>query len=560
MLKKVKHLCKLGDSITLVQKFGVKKIRINLIVVLVSVAVLALLVIQFFQTAQLYDRKSTQFKAKVVTLLDRVSIRHEKAEDIRKYMNVVNKDFSGQYKEILKKEFQNLLDAQESVMIKDTFIIQNAEIQKYLIIKGKSFDSLSGISAEHRVFARDVKQLRELFNRESGMLPENDSASVSVQLDQRVMQQIFRKSKYINDMMIQAFRDNVYGEPSERIDIVFLDSIIAHEIKDDELPNDFEFLIVKEDGSPIRYKHPTTNYKVNLDTTKVAHINLFPGNFLDEQLKLYIDFPTKKSFVVKEIFGMLTISLGLVILIIVALSFMFRTIITQKKLSDMRNDFINNMTHEFKTPISTISLACEAMGDKEMMGGDWTHSATFVKMIDDENKRLGVLVERILQTAILDRGELKMKFETINLTELVKEVCEHAIFRLQSVNGELNENIADENIFIVGDRMHTTSVVSNLIDNAIKYSKENPSILVSLKKEGARATLSIKDHGIGISKEHISKIFDKLYRIPTGNLHNVKGFGLGLSYVKSIVELNGWNIEVKSKPNEGSEFTLIIID
>jgi two-component system phosphate regulon sensor histidine kinase PhoR len=538
----------------------VKKIRINLIVVLVSVAVLALLVIQFFQTAQLYDRKSTQFKAKVVTLLDRVAIRHEKAEDIRKYMNVVNKDFSGQYKEILKKEFQNLLDSQESVMIKDTFIIQNGQIQKYLIIKGKSFDSLSGISAEHRVFARDVKELRELFNRESGMLPDNDSASVSVQLDQRVMQQIFRKSKYISDMMIQAFRDNVYDEPSERIDIVFLDSIIAHEIKQDELPSDFEFLIVKEDGSPIRYKHPTSNYKVNLDTTKVAHINLFPGNFLDEQLNIYIDFPTKKSFVVKEIFGMLTISLGLVILIIVALSFMFRTIITQKKLSEMRNDFINNMTHEFKTPISTISLACEAMGDKEMMGGDWTHSATFVKMIDDENKRLGVLVERILQTAILDRGELKMKFETINLTELVKEVCEHAIFRLQSVNGELNENIADENIFIVGDRMHTTSVVSNLIDNAIKYSKENPSILVSLKKEGARATLSIKDHGIGISKEHISKIFDKLYRIPTGNLHNVKGFGLGLSYVKSIVELNGWNIEVKSKPNEGSEFTLIIID
>jgi two-component system phosphate regulon sensor histidine kinase PhoR len=538
----------------------VKKIRINLIVVLVSVAVLALLVIQFFQTAQLYDRKSTQFKAKVVTLLDRVAIRHEKAEDIRKYMNVVNKDFSGQYKEILKKEFQNLLDSQESVMIKDTFIIQNGQIQKYLIIKGKSFDSLSGISAEHRVFARDVKELRELFNRESGMLPDNDSASVSVQLDQRVMQQIFRKSKYISDMMIQAFRDNVYDEPSERIDIVFLDSIIAHEIKQDELPSDFEFLIVKEDGSPIRYKHPTSNYKVNLDTTKVAHINLFPGNFLDEQLNIYIDFPTKKSFVVKEIFGMLTISLGLVILIIVALSFMFRTIITQKKLSEMRNDFINNMTHEFKTPISTISLACEAMGDKEMMGGDLTHSATFVKMIDDENKRLGVLVERILQTAILDRGELKMKFETINLTELVKEVCEHAIFRLQSVNGELNENIADENIFIVGDRMHTTSVVSNLIDNAIKYSKENPSILVSLKKEGARATLSIKDHGIGISKEHISKIFDKLYRIPTGNLHNVKGFGLGLSYVKSIVELNGWNIEVKSKPNEGSEFTLIIID
>ena len=537
-----------------------KKVRINLIVVLVSVAVLALLVIQFFQTAQLYDRKSTQFKAKVVTLLDRVAIRHEKAEDIRKYMNVVNRDFSGQYKEILKKEFQNLLDAQESVMIKDTFIILNGEIQKYLIIKGKSFDSLSGISAEHRVFARDVKQLRELFNRESGMLPEADSGSVSVQLDHRVMQQIFRRSKYINDMMIQAFRDNVYEEPSDRIDIVFLDSIISHEIKQDELPSDFKFVIVDEEGMPIKYKLPSANYAINLDTNKVAHTNLFPGNILDEQLKLYIDFPTKKSFVVKEIFGMLTISLGLVILIIVAISFMFRTIITQKKLSEMRNDFINNMTHEFKTPISTISLACQAMGDKEMMGGDLTHSAPFVKMIDDENKRLGVLVERILQTAIIDRGELKLKIETINLTDLVKDVCEHALFRLQSVSGELTQNIPTEPIFIVGDKMHTTNVVSNLIDNAIKYSKENPTIFVSLKKEGARTTLSIKDHGIGISKEHISKIFDKLYRIPTGNVHNVKGFGLGLSYVKSIVELNGWNIEVKSKPNEGSEFTLIIID
>jgi two-component system phosphate regulon sensor histidine kinase PhoR len=275
---------------------------------------------------------------------------------------------------------------------------------------------------------------------------------------------------------------------------------------------------------------------------------------------LYVKFPSSSSFVVKEIVGVLTISLGLVILIIVAITFMFRTIITQKKLSDLRNDFINNMTHEFKTPISTISLACEAMSDEEMMGGDMSHSATFVKMIADENKRLSVLVERILQTAIIDRGELKMKIETLNFTELVKEVCEHAQFRIQTVNGQLVEDIQQEHIFVLGDRMHTTNVVSNLIDNAIKYSKEKPTVQVTLRKEGARVILSIKDNGIGIAKEHISKIFDKLYRIPTGNVHNVKGFGLGLSYVKSIVDLNGWNIEVRSKLNEGSEFTLIIID
>lgn len=537
-----------------------KKIRINLIVVLVSIAVLALLVIQFFQTAQLYDRKSTQFKAKVVTLIERVAIRHEKADDIRKYMHVVNKDFSGQYKEILKKEFQNLLAAQESVSIKDTTIMQNGELQNFLIIQGKSFDSLSGISAEHRVFARDVRQLRQLFNRESGVLPKNDSLSVSVQLDQRVMQQIFRKSKYINDMMLQAFRDNVYDHPSERIDIEFLDSIIAHEVKHDDLPKDYEFVIIDEEGAPIQFKTSPLEYKIHLDTTNVIHTNLFPGNMLDEQLKLYVNFPTRKTFVMKEIVGMLSISLGLVILIMVAISLMFRTIITQKKLGEMKNDFINNMTHEFKTPISTISLACQAMSDEDMMGGDLTHSAPFVKMITDENRRLSVLVERILQSAIIDRGELKLKIENINFTELVKQVCQHARFRLISVDGELQESIPEEQIFVIGDRVHTTNVVSNLIDNAIKYSKDNPRIEVTLKKEGVRVTLSIKDKGIGIAREHITKIFDKLYRVPTGNLHNVKGFGLGLSYVKSIVEMNGWNIEVRSKPNEGSEFTLIIID
>lgn len=521
---------------------------------------LALLLIQFFQMAQLYDRKSIQFKAKVNTLVERIALRHEKANDLSKYMHVINKDFSGQYKEILKKEFQNLLAAQESVSIKDTTIIQNGELQNFLIIQGKSFDSISGLTAEHRVYARDVRQLRQLFNKESGVLPENDSLSVSVQLDQRVMQQIFKKAKYVNDMMIQAFKDNVYDEPSDRVNVELLDSVIAYEVKRDELPEDYQFVIIDEEGTPVKFKFPTPKYKADLDTTASATTSLFPGNILDEQLKLYLNFPSRKTFVIKEIIGLLSISLGLVILIIVAISFMFRTILTQKKLGEMKNDFISNMTHEFKTPISTISLACEAMSDPDMMGDNITYSAPFVKMINDENKRLGILVERILQSAIIDRGELNLKIEAINFSELVQHVCQHARFRLNSVNGILKENIPAEQIYIVADRVHTTNVVSNLIDNAIKYSRDKPEIEVTLKKEGSRVVLSIADKGIGITKEHISKIFDKLYRVPTGNLHNVKGFGLGLSYVKSIVDLNGWNLQVKSKPNEGSVFTIIIID
>lgn len=539
-----------------------KKIRINFIVLLVSLAMIALLVIQLFQTAQLYDRKSNQFKNHVQTVLDRIAIHHEKAEDIRRYLQVVNKDFSGQYKDILKKEFQNLLAAKESISIKDTSIFENGEIKNYLIIQGKSFDSISGLSAEHRVLARDVRHLRQLFNKETGMLQNADSMSLSIQLDQRVMQQIFKKAKFVNEMMVDAFRNNVYDDPSKRIDIEFLDSVIAHEIKLENLPKDYELMITNEKGEVIKFdpkkQRIPSYYRTDLDTTKLSKTTLFPQNMFEETLNLYVRFPAQNSFVFKEMGSMLIVNIGLVLLIVVAFSFMFKTILTQKKLGEMKNDFISNMTHEFKTPISTISLACEALNDKDMVSSNQTESSPFIKMIADENKRLEVLVERILQSAVIDRGELRFNSEKLNLNEILHQICNNAQFRISNINGEIRKHFSHENIYIMGDRVHTTNIISNLIDNAIKYSKDSPQIDVTLKKDNNKIQIAVQDRGIGISKEHISKVFEKLYRVPTGNVHNVKGFGLGLSYVKAIVNLNKWNILVKSKVNEGSTFTLVI--
>jgi len=246
------------------------------------------------------------------------------------------------------------------------------------------------------------------------------------------------------------------------------------------------------------------------------------------------------------------------ILIILALVFMFKTILTQEKLYELRSDFISNMTHEFKTPISTISLACQAMNDPDMMGGNLTTSAPFVKMIHDENERLSLLVERILQSAIMDRGELKIKKEKILLNEIIHDLAHKAQFRLQATGGKIEVDIPNELIEINADKLHFTNLLSNLIDNAIKYSDDTPYVRINLKKEGVSYLLSVQDNGIGIGEEHISKIFDKLYRIPTGNLHNVKGFGLGLSYVKVIAKLHGWTVAVKSTVGEGSLFTIKI--
>ena len=535
-----------------------KKIRVNFILVLVVAALLALLIMQVVQTAQLYDRKSNEFAVGFSTTLERIALRHEKASDIRRYMLLADNDFSGQYKDVLKEEFQNLLSAQESISIQDTAIFENGKMENYLIIKGKAYDSISGLTAEQRVLARDVRHLKDLFQNNSTHL-NNDSLKVAIQLDQRVIQQIFKKARFVNEMMIDAFRNNVYEEPSQRLDIVFLDSVLKHEISAGSLPSGFEFVVTDEYNMPIDFKRAPKHYNLELDTNTTHQTLLFPSNPLDEDLYLHLHFPEQKSFLLMEMWGPLTVNSLLVILIIVSMVFMFRTILTQKKLSELKNDFISNMTHEFKTPISTISLACEALSDSDMVGNDPSSSSrTFIKMINDENKRLSILVERILQSATLDRGELRIEHEDVLLNEVIDEVVQNAKFRIANSTGSIDLDIPRELIHVVGDRMHITNMVSNLVDNAIKYSDGDPQVFVKLKKEGEQITLKIIDSGIGIKKEHLNKIFDKLYRVPTGNVHNVKGFGLGLSYVKAIAELHGWRIDVKSKHEQGSEFTIII--
>jgi two-component system phosphate regulon sensor histidine kinase PhoR len=536
-----------------------KKIRVNTVILAVIVAMLALLVIQAFQMAQLYDRKSTEFKSKVNTTLERIALRHEKAEDIRKYLHIVNHDFSGQYKDILKKEFQDLLSAQESISIRDTIVYENGERQNYLVIKGQSYDTISGLTAEHKVLARDVREVRDLFHKKGTQkIVSSDTSAISIHLNQRVMQQIFKKAKFVNDMLLEAFRSNVYEEPSKRVDIEFLDSVIYHEMKDDNLPTDYQFMLTDNNQKRFCYQMKVPNYKGCLDSTKTFKTLLFPSNTLDEDIYLNVYFPSKGSFLLKTMGTPLTISLALMFLIIVSMAYMFKTIITQQKLFDLKNDFVSNMTHEFKTPISTISLACEAMNDADMMSDNVESVKPYVKMIQDENKRLSLLVEQILQSAVLDRGELTLKKEKVLVNEILHEVALHARLRIKSMGGILLLDIPSNLIEIEADKMHFTNLITNLVDNGIKYSEGAPDILIQMKKVDDQFVLSVSDKGIGMKKEHLSKIFDKLYRIPTGNLHNVKGFGLGLSYVKAIAELHNWNITVQSEVGKGTTFNLKI--
>jgi two-component system phosphate regulon sensor histidine kinase PhoR len=530
-----------------------KRIRLNTLTILLILSVVSLMIIQTFQMIQLYDRKDSQFNQNANDCIKRVAFHHEKAEDLRRYMQIVNRDFSGQYREILKEEFKEILSAQETISIRDTTVIVNGVKEKYLILKGDAYDSLSGISAQQRVLIRDIREIKDLMgNRE-------DTSKIAIELNQKVLQQIFTKAKFINDMMIQAFRDNIYENPSMRIEPYYLDSIIRFELEKEDLPKEYQFMVCDQSKKPIHFNSSVQRYNTSLDSSNCIQVNLFPSNSLDEDLFLYVFFPKKQQFIYKEMKNSFIVTGLLVVIIIVVLVIMFRTILEQKKLSELKSDFISNMTHEFKTPISTIALACEAATDKDVVGDrQEDHKlAPYFNMIKTENKRLELLVESILQSAVVDKGEIKANIIEVSLSEVVKELAQNAQFRVQPLGGKIKVIEEHNPCIIKSDRIHLTNLVANILDNAVKYSKAEPNIEIIIINDNKEVSFSVSDKGIGIQKEFVPKIFDKLFRVPTGNVHNVKGFGLGLSYVKSICDTYGWNIEVKTQYGEGTTFKVI---
>jgi two-component system phosphate regulon sensor histidine kinase PhoR len=229
----------------------------------------------------------------------------------------------------------------------------------------------------------------------------------------------------------------------------------------------------------------------------------------------------------------------------------------QNKLSELKTDFINNMTHEFKTPVSTISLACEALNDKDIKKSDELYQS-YINIINEENKRLGLMAERILQSAKLEKGNLVLHKEQIDLHELLDEAIRNIGIQIEIKDGQIIKDFHAMNSLVAVDRMHMVNVVQNLLDNANKYTPVKPQIIVSTKDAPDGMMFAIQDNGIGIRKGDQKKIFEKLYRVPEGNIHNFKGFGLGLSYVKTVVETHGGSIKLESELKKGTKMEVFI--
>jgi len=284
-----------------------------------------------------------------------------------------------------------------------------------------------------------------------------------------------------------------------------------------------------------------------------------PAENLSSDEVLIIVIPDYKDIVLKSLSLNIATAIIFTIIIIAAFYLTLRTMLRQKKLSEIKNDFINNMTHEFKTPLATISLAVDALKNEKVMSNP-EKMTYFSSIIKEENQRMNRQVETILKAALMEKQEVQLMLRPIHLHEVIEDVVGNFILQLEDKKGKAELSLDASDDLIDADEVHLSNLVNNLIDNSIKYSKDSvpPDIRIATSSDDKKITLRLEDNGIGMSKETVKRIFEKFYRAHTGNIHNVKGFGLGLSYVKTMVEAHGGSIKVDSVLGKGSVFNIEI--
>jgi two-component system, OmpR family, phosphate regulon sensor histidine kinase PhoR len=296
------------------------------------------------------------------------------------------------------------------------------------------------------------------------------------------------------------------------------------------------------------------NYVPQLSKEKASTKNL--PQWAAQGYHFGVQFPNREAHIINQM-GIWSFSSVVLLLVIVFFSYTLFVILKQKRLSEIQKDFINNMTHEFKTPISTIAVSTEVLKDPGIVHQP-ERLLNYANLIEKENTRLKHQVERVLQMARLDKEDIGLKKETVDVNTVLQDALRNSALTLQEKNGHVEvEPLATRNDLHI-DKLHITNVLNNLLDNAVKYCKETPNIKIKTLNHSNGITFQVTDNGIGISSENHKRVFQKFYRVPTGNLHDVKGFGLGLSYVKTIVEAHGGYINLQSELGKGSCFTVFL--
>jgi two-component system phosphate regulon sensor histidine kinase PhoR len=385
---------------------------------------------------------------------------------------------------------------------------------------------------------------------------ERQVAQIKKMLETDSLQNLNSGKTTVIENLAEEYRKT--GEPlNKRVNPFWIDSLLRFELhnKGIYLPFSYEVTTANSDSLIFSSAYDNDGNKPIFIAANTYQTPIFSKDVINDPGKIKLAFPQKNSLILRNMTATMGTTGGLLAVLIFCFSYTIFSILKQKKVSEMKIDFINNMTHEFKTPVSTIMIASEALKDKEI-AEDKSRVSRLANIIFEENERLGSHIERVLNIARIEKNDFKLDKKPLDVNDMVAVVLDSMALKLHKCNAKTTLNAAEENTVIIADELHFSNVLYNLVDNAIKYSINAPDITITTLVKGGQVLIRVADKGIGMSRDQQTKIFEQFYRIPTGNLHDVKGFGLGLSYVNTIVKRLNGTISVRSEKEKGSEFEL----
>lgn len=548
---------------------------ILVIILLMSVSLIGIVLLQVYWIRHDYVMKEQQFDRQVQ---DAMNHAVQKA-DARQVLNFISRKYLGFESD---SNFWKAMDSTlaEKQIPDDDLVLENTDssfVKKYPLAETRVLlrDSIinSGHSQQEKLIIRsdslheiteiDHVRISEKQSAEDKMVLKNEMLQAEVEKKRiRLEQELTRlkvklssKVERVNEVMTGIALSYAASEddPLEHISVAEIDTILARELRYRGIDIPYSFGILNSKADSVIPGRDT----VAADALRQARysIELFPNELYSRGLMLLVHFPSRTAFVLGTMWIMLSASALFTLTIIFVFIYTVNMLLKQKKISEIKSDFINNMTHEFKTPIATIALAIDAINNPKI-SADKDKIGYYSNIIREENRRMNRQVETILQTALFEKSDFNIKREPVNLHDLIQKATDNIRVQVASRNGSIIISLNSASPVIEGDELLLTTAIVNLLDNANKYSPGEPEITVTTEDREQGIVLSIADKGMGMDKETMERIFEKFYRKTSGNIHDVKGFGLGLNHVKSIVNAHGGEIKVTSEPGKGSCFSI----
>lgn len=512
-----------------------------LLVILMSLSLIGIIFVQGFWIKKSVEDKEDQFSNTVSEVLNRVTNKIEKREQkdySDRYLNL--KDSIGELK---SSQLSNILLIDRDLNSNEIRLYSHGILEEDYNIASTFFDI--GNSADSSTIKNFTSKRTTTIFKEDYDIDGNRMRLDAVQ----TLEKIGGLSSIEKAQWEDIFSQYAKKVPvHERVSKQEIELLLDRELENRNYDIDFEYGVYSR-GLPTKVK--SRKFKPSESTSYSAPI--FRDSEGNTDFSLLINFPKKERFLFSSVLGMAFLSLLFTLVIVVAYAGAIYQLIRQKQISEIKSDFINNMTHEFKTPIATINLAVEAIRNPKTMG-DQEKTLRYLEMIRDENKRMHAQVENVLRISRLEKNQIDIRKDRVNVHDIITDAIAHVELIVEDRGGYIKTHLDAERSDVLANEMHFTNVIVNVLDNAVKYSPEAPKIDVRTEVAKNYIIIEVKDQGAGMSKAVLKKVFEKFYREHTGNIHNVKGHGLGLSYVKRIIDDHQGEVYAESEKDKGSTF------